>query len=276
MEYQLGSNLSSLAVSLKLLYSRVVALGQRVMALVLQPVIQSILNHLSVPNQWSEMSSLTGEVMQESEYMHQPEVANNPLLMAMIYLLKSDLAEKFGDLGFAAELLNAVECIGESIRYSHGVISWYGAAGNTHYRLFNATRKRRHLTKARSFKKRLSRIDAIGCPNASVAIALLDAHEATVRKSSGNRDSAMLNTFTECISRVASKGRVIEEAILNELAFFACARRNMVIDARMYLERALHIYKVDWRSLAKYTWLEETSNICLSVRRAPNSRFHPT
>jgi hypothetical protein len=54
-----------------------------------------------------------------------------------------------------------------------------------------------------------------------------------------------------------------EEASLNEIAFFACAKRHMMTDAKMYLQRALHIYKEDWGSLAKYAWLSETSNAIL-------------
>jgi hypothetical protein len=264
IEYQLGRNLTYLAESLKLFYSRVVDLGQRVMALVLQPLVQSILNHLSVPNQWSEISILTGDVMHESEYMRQSEVANNPLLMAMTCLLKSDLAEKFGAPGLAEGLLNKVDGIGDSLRFSHGIIAWYVAVGRTHYRLFYATGKRRHLAKARSFKKKLSRIDAIGCPNASVANAVLDAYEATARTSSDNNDDAMLRSFTECISIVANSGRVNDEADINEIAFFACARRNMVTDAQRYLQRALHVNREDWGSVAKYAWLKETSSAILA------------
>jgi hypothetical protein len=275
IEYQLGRNLRSLAESVTLFYSRVVDLGQRVMALVLQPVVQSILNHLSVPNRWSDISILTGEVMEESEYMRQPEVANNPLLMAMSFLLKADLAEKFGAPDLAEALFAKVERIGESVRFSHGAVAWYSAAGSTHYRLFKNTGKRRHLTKARSFKKRLSRIHATGCPNASVAIALLDAYEATVHKSSDNNDSAMLRTFTDCLSIVSESGRLNEEASLNEIAFFACARRNMVTDAQMYLQRALHIYKEDWGSLAKYAWLTETSNAMLRRIRTEGIQIVP-
>ena len=123
---------------------------------------------------------------------------------------------------------------------------------------------RRHLKTALSFKKRLVRIDAICCPNASTAVALLDACEAERRESSDNHDSAMLRTFTECISIVANSGRVNEEASLNEIAFFACARRKIVTDAQTYLQRALHIYKTEWGSLAKYAWLKETSNVILA------------
>jgi hypothetical protein len=266
LEYHLGRNLGSLAESLKLFYSRVVDLGQRVMALILQPVVQTILNHLSVPNHWGEMSILTGDVMDESEYMCQPEVVNNPLQRAMCWIMKSHLAEKFGELGLAEALLKKVELIAGSIRFSHGVLTWYSAAGRTHYLLFDATGKRRHLTKARSFKKRLLRIDAVGCPNASVAIALLDSYETAVLKSSYNPDSTMLRTFTDCLAIVAKSGRVNEEASLNEIAFFACAKRNMMSDAQRYLQRALHIYKEDWGSLAKHAWLTETSNAILAQR----------
>ena len=260
IEYQLGRNLSSLAESLKLFYSRVVDLGQRVMALILQPVLQSILNQLSVPNDWNDIAIFTGEVMDESEYMQEPEVINNPVGMATVFLLKANLAEKFGSLRLAETCLDKVGRIGESVRFSHGAVPWYQVAGITHYRLFAATGKRRHLKTARSFKKRLVRIDAIGCPNASTAVALLDAYEATLRESSDNHDSAMLKTFTTCLSIVAQGGRLNEEASLNEIAFFACAKRNMMTDANMYLERALQIYKEDWGSVAKYAWLKETSH----------------
>jgi hypothetical protein len=71
IEYQLGRNLSSLAEPLKLFYSRVVDLGQRVMALLLQPVVAK---HPKPICQFPTMIGvrsliLTGEVMHETEYM---------------------------------------------------------------------------------------------------------------------------------------------------------------------------------------------------------------
>lgn len=269
----IGRNLNALAESLQLFYNRVIDLGQHAMALVLQPVLQSILNQLSVPSDWSDVAILTGEVMNESEYLQEPEVADNPMLTAMTLLLKANLAASFGMFHLADTLFRRIAPVGGSLRFTHGVILWYEVAGLTQYSLFEATRKRRHLTMARSFRTKLTKLDSIGCPNTSGSIALLSAKEATVLNLTDH--ATLLRQLSDSLLIVERSGRANAEGVLNEIAFFACAKRNMATEAKMYLKGAMKVYQHDVKSVAKSFWLEERSATALSLLRCTPVRDQP-
>ena len=88
-------------------------------------------------------------------------------------------------------------------------------------------------------------------------------------------NATLLRHVSDCLSIVESSGRANAEGILNEIAFFACAKRGMVNEAKMYLERAMKVYKDDLESVAKSHWLEERSSTALSLLRSTSVRTQP-
>jgi hypothetical protein len=259
----LGANLRDTEASFRNFYDRTIEIGQKSMILCLKPYFQSILNQQTVILDWNNIAVLSGEVMEEEEYLSEVDEAANPVLKVVTYLLKAELAEKFGKLPLAEFLYSFIEKSGRSICFSHAVVPWWGSAGHAYYRIFLASGKRLHLRKARIYKKRLEKLLDIGCKNAASSVAYLRATEASVCGLVG--DSELLKILTQECQVITASSHIKMEASVHEEAGFACLRRGLQYEAQQYLKRALSIYE-QLGAFAKYHWLREKAmshQLCL-------------
>jgi hypothetical protein len=233
------------------------------MILCLKPYFQTILNQQMVFLDWNNIAVFNGEAMEEEDFLREVEQAGNPVLKVVTYLLKAELAEKFENFQLAESLYSFIEMSSRSIRFTHGVIPWWGSAGHAYYRMFLFSGKRFHLSKARMYRQRLEKVLALGCQNAASSVAYLRATEASVCGLVS--DSELLAIFTKESFVISSFPHVKMEASFHEEAGFACLRRGLQYEAQQYLEKAMHIYE-ELAAFAKYHWLRERAlkhNLCL-------------
>jgi hypothetical protein len=254
MQLFLFSNLKALEESFRSFYYRTRDIGQNAMILWLKPYLQSILNQQNHEGDWNSIAILNGEIMKEKEFLKEVDEAGNPVLKVVTYLLKAELAEKFENFRLAEMLYALIERTGRSIRFSHGVVLWWGSAGHAYYRMYLLNKKRIHLRKARMYRSRLEKLVSLGCQNASSSVAYLYATDASVHDSVS--DSELLTMFSQDITVVSKFCHTKMEASIHEETGFACLRRGLQSEARQFFQSSMQIHKT-LGALAKYHWLQE-------------------
>jgi hypothetical protein len=254
MQLFLGSNLKALEESFRSFYDRTREIGQNAMILWLKPYLQSILNQQNFEGDWNSIAILTGEIMTEDDFLKEVEQVGNPVLKVVTYLLKAELAEKFENFSLAETLYALIERIGRSIRFSHGVVPWWGSAGHAYYRMYLLYKKRTHIRKARMYKSRLEKLVSLGCQNASSSVAYLHTTDASVHGTVSN--SELLTIFSKDMAKVSKFGHSKMEASIYEEAGFACLRRGLESEAHAFFQSSLQIHE-KLGALAKYRWLQE-------------------
>jgi len=258
MQNYLGTNLTTLEVSMRASYDKVRELGQDGTILWLQPLLQYVLNMQSDDSKWEQISLLSGEIMKEEEYFRQVDEANHPILTVIGALVKAEIACFFDRYSDAAVMFEKIEAAEETIQLSYASLSYCWNAARTHYSLFEHSRKRYHLRKGRRYRRLLQRMVGAECPNAVPLLAFLVVQESMLRRGDMT-DAALRDVYDRGIVCLADAKLVHLEGVLNEKAGFAFARRGLRVEAERYFHRALHIYRNDWGAIAKYNWLQEMS-----------------
>ena len=250
-----GTHLSDQEEAIRANYGRICGLGQKDMLLWVQPPLQYVLilqNHLENDE---NLTCLTGDIMHEDGYMHHAREANHPILVVITLILKAQLACFFNEFKVAEAVFEKIAKVGHVIRFSFGAVTWYWSAGFAHYNLYRLSGKRKHLRKARKYKKRLERMHSLGSPNAAPYLGVLNAEEASLRRSTS--EAMLAKAYDTAIENLSKHKLVHVEGLLNEQAGFAFERLNRGAEAERYFDRAMHLYKDEWGSLAKYEWLKE-------------------
>jgi hypothetical protein len=274
--YMSGENLGSLEQFIRIWDRRLCDLGQDTMIRWIQPSMQFILNMRSSPSSWLDVLSLSGEVMNESEYMNVAIVANQKMMLFGFWSLKSLLAYNFGYYELAERAHTNMACLARSHRDSFAALPYHFYGAMIFYQRYRTTRKVKHRKTARKHINSLKRFEAVGSPNVSAFLVFLKAEELSLRA----RDvKALVSIYSDAIDAMKVERFVHLEALANErlgviLSSFGCHEESTT-----YLDEALRLCRDEWGAIAKYEWLliqrtlQSDASHCTSLQR-PVDEIH--
>jgi hypothetical protein len=126
--------------------------------------------------------------MHEDDYFREVYATNHAVLVVVALLWKAKLAVDFGNFRVATSIFESCKSFGaDALQFSHVAFPFYWDQARAHYGLFAETGQRKHLRKARTYKRILKRMTGNhGCPNASPLHTFLVAQEASLKKKSSN------------------------------------------------------------------------------------------
>lgn len=181
--------------------------------------------------------------------------ANYGTLRDVIALtLKSSLACYFGYFKEATEFCEEAERIGKQVvLFSFGRLSWLYGLSFAHFELYRDSGKRRHLGKARKYKKLLAKLASDGSSDAETLLMFISVVEMTLKKKVDKQQ--MLDAMESAVSHISAQRNHCLEGLLIEKVGFDFARRGHQSEAGSCFDRALDIYQNKWCSNAKYQWL---------------------
>ena len=270
IRHMLGENLESLERFMRTTYNRLLDLGQDAMIQWIQPSMQFILNMRASPSSWVDLTILTGEVMDESEFMSDAIATNHKILLRNVLRHKATLAYHFGFYEMAATIYQRMDRIGLDYENSVGALSYHFYGAMVFFERYRTTRQAKHLRTARKHIKRLERFEAFGSPNVSVYSIFLQAEGSALR----SRDvGALVMNYSTAIDALKAEGTVHLEALANE-------RLSMILSAlgchdlsKPYFDRASSLYS-QWGSIAKCEWMRKERSLRFNMSdcgRIPSS-----
>lgn len=255
MSIALGVNLDALEKSMRAQCDRLADLGQDGMLKLVQPPMQFVANLRSESTRWESLAVLSGDFMQEDDYMRDAAAADIQIKCALS--LKGVLACTFGFYSQVVSIYEEINEVAYGLRNGYGIIDRTWRASFAHFEQYRSFGKRRDLAKARRLKKALEKIDAQGCPNTGAFVALLVAQELSVCKP--HNATALTHAYRHAIKVSRCKKLVHIEALANEQAGFAFSRLKFYKESEAYIERAKSLYRDEWGSIAKCEWLRSQS-----------------
>jgi tetratricopeptide (TPR) repeat protein len=267
VEATLGTNLEQLEASMR---ADALAIGdssQEAMDMWTQPVKQFVVNlrNDKMPS-WQELTTLTGEFMDEATYLRRALASNHRILVMMTLNYKAILACCFGFYSMAESIFIELTSMGKTFFYSYGTPSNSLFGGIASYHCYQQTGKRKHLKLARKNRSRLASIVSRGSPDAPSYMSLLDAEDLAVRKSAPSH--AVVAAFETAIEKLVTAGIPHSEAYALERTGFFLANRGNYDDAVFYFQKALDLYFTTCGSIARHDWLVEQSERALGSREA--------
>lgn len=258
-----GTNLESLEDFMRVSYQRVKDLNrQEAMRMWAQPLIQYVLNlRKSGVTDWRELTSLTGEMMNEAQYMRDAIETNHSILIMIAWSRKAQLACLFGCWALSESVYRDMSTMGPAFHMSYAVVPSSFFAAIASYSRYQETGNNKHLKVAQSYKKKLQFVVSKGNPNAIPYMAVLDAEELSTRKSSSHESIGV--AYAKGIDAMATANVVHMEAFAHERAGFYYARHGSRSEAVDNFNRAMDLYLYEWGAIAKYEWLAEKSEKAL-------------
>jgi len=246
-----GENLQSLEKYLRDVHRRLFDFGQKELMMYFNPTLQLVLNLQNSEEDWKDLIVLTGEVMDENDFMKQ----SNELSEWLLQFYKMFLRYMFGfykeaeSIGknlfrhFLAE--NSFLCLPFNLYY--GLIS---------YEQYRSTGRRRHLRVARKCRKFLEHQHDFGNPNATPYLRIIEVEELSLRSNNVLQISQACN---RAIEFQIVEGLTHLEALSNEQAN-RILRSKMLIStgdnlAGYYFDQTIRVYREKWGVAAKYEWL---------------------
>jgi histidine kinase len=224
------------------------------------PTYQLALNLAGAFDNWIDAVALTGEAMDEKEYMRtcDPQLQDNVTMNNLI------LAYQFGYYDVAERALKTLGTANQLFRvHIHFPIHQF-YAGMTYIALYRQNRKRRYLWRARSHKRQLLKLRAVACPNSEPLLQILLAEEASLKSADLPKYQLSMKEAAETCRKA---GLVQYEGLLYERAGFIFAGYADFVKAEDYFVAAMELYQDAWGSCAKYDWLHEKSQQALKQPR---------
>ena len=258
IEISLGMNLEELEDSMRSSFQKIRDLSRDGMDIWSQTALQFVLNlRCRDVSNWQDLLLLTGEIMDEATYMQKAIGAKHNLLVLLAWAYKAQLAFLFGFWSISETLYEDTMAVGQSSYYSFGLMPHSLFGGLASYSVYAQNHKRKHLKLARSKRAKVARAVSRGCPNGGAFLSLLDAEDLSVRRHAKTQD--VTAAYARAIDAMALDGLPHTEALANERAGFFQVKTGNRSEALKYFERALYLYKYEWRSDAKHDWLLEAS-----------------
>lgn len=138
MENLLGGDAERKLEWMRYQYQRVQDLGQEDLLIWLQPPFQMLLNWRSEEN-WRHLTSLTGEIMDESTYLRRAKELKQNHLVTAVLIPKSTLQCALGFYEMAEKTFDELgDVLGKNLRFAYPVLSWYFWASFTFFELYRA------------------------------------------------------------------------------------------------------------------------------------------
>jgi len=248
-----GENLKSTVGSLLTVYRRVNDSGQDVFLMVMKPILQCVLNLQNESEEWEELSILTGEIMNEEEYMSQCTCDENSAFISLLLFCKMLLAYTF-DFHERAHALCEQLKGWNFVLFEQGMFSlpFYFYHAMICYSMYHSTGVRKYRRTARKCKKYISRHHSSGNPNAMPFLKIVEVEELFSRRS--RNPSTIYRACNNAIELQVKEGFTNLEALANE-------RANQILDevkfdhSENYLNQAMDAYRYKWGATAKYKLL---------------------
>jgi tetratricopeptide (TPR) repeat protein len=267
----IGENLATTEAFQRPAYRRSREFGHLSLLHWVSPIFQFVLNLRMHPSSWSDVLTLNGEMINETDYLEFARGANNTSFLWIFWLHKLQLAYHFGFLEMAASAVKEVAAVDDTSTRSHfNVYLWYFLASSVGYELHRSTGERCQLKSARKYHKAMENLKL--SPNCIPFLSVLEAHNLASKRRS--RPDAVTVAYNRAISVMAERKWPHIEGLVNERLAFYLAGIGEFDQARPYFNRAMWLYSDDWGSVAKYEWLKEAS-----VRAMPGRygrRVNPT
>jgi tetratricopeptide (TPR) repeat protein len=253
LRYILGENLGSLEQSMRAFHGKLCDLGQDAMIRWFQPCLQYVLIMRAPPRMsvWEDLTFLSGEVMDESEYLKEAITLNHKMLLMMVWKYKSLLAYNFGRYEMAEMLYYAMDGILRLYRNAFLAPPYHFYGAMIFYERYRSTRRAKHLKQARKHVKSLKRFEAAGSPNVSTFVLFLEAEALSL--TSGDV-TALVSAYTKAINASKAERFLDREALANERLGFVLHSLGCHELANTYVIIALSLY-AEWGATAKYEWL---------------------
>jgi hypothetical protein len=253
-QYYSGENISSIDQFARSKCVRINDLCSNAIPLWTKPGMQFFANLQSTSSNWENLTILTGDIMDEEEYLKDVSAKNHKLLMMLVWTHKAMLALCFGFFELAGSMYEKMRSSARLYRISYSGPNVYFNGAMIYYERFRTTGRRKYLKEIRRFTKGLRRFEAGGSPNVSVCLIILQAEKLTLK----SKDStAIIAAYTKGVE-AAKKERLVQfEALANE-------RLSAVLDSLEYhelsgffLDRAIDLCLDPWGAIAKHNWLLE-------------------
>jgi tetratricopeptide (TPR) repeat protein len=265
-EAVLGTNLEQLEASMRADARSISDFSQEAMDMWTQPAIQYVLNLRNDGSQsWQELTTLTGEFMDEEAYIRRALASNHRILVMMTMNFKAILACSFGFWSMAESIFIRLISMGKTFFFSYAATTTFLFGGIASYSCYKQSGKRKHLKLARKNRRRLASVALRGSPDAPSFLSFLDAEDLAVRKSA--TPGAVSAAYNAAVVKLASAGYFHNEAHALERAGFFQARLGNYDDATFYFQKALHLYYNTCGSIARHDWLAEQSERALQPGR---------
>ena len=256
----IGENLATLETYQRANYQRAFDIGQESMLQWSVPAMQYVLNLQSHASSWRDLIKMSGEVMNEFEYIRLAVEANNVLHLFTVWFFKMQLAYHFGYYKMAYNLLQDLTANGKGVIAHFDMPLWYFLGASTNYELYRSNGQRVHLKAARKYHNAIKRVKF--SPNCTPFLTFLDAEELAANRKSKTSD--VVFKYDQAISAMAELNWSNWEGLANERVGFHLVRADNFDQAKLYFDRAMELYRYEWGAIAKYEWLREKSEEALS------------
>jgi tetratricopeptide (TPR) repeat protein len=263
--YTIGENLGTLEEFVRESNTRISKLSKGVMNRFAQPSMQFVINMRSSGRRWKDLMMLSGDIMDENEYMRKAISTKNQIWMIALWTYKSLLAFHFGDFEMAASIYDKMESVARLHRCGFAGPNYYFHGAMIFYERFRATRRGRHLRTVRKHRKNLVRFEATGSPNASHFLLFLKAEELSLKSKDVGE---ILAAYTTAIGAVKKAHFFHLEALASERLSNVLSQLGKYEMSDSYMDRALTICEDPWGASAKYEWLLEKRHNSRSKSRA--------
>jgi hypothetical protein len=267
MGIMLGENLQILDESMRLTYNRMSDLSDAEGFLLWLPLQLQFVQNLQTkaPDSWRELTVLTGDAMDEDEFLCLVRRSGNKIFQIYCAMYKTMLAYHFGFYEMAGTLYCAIISSMPKAMSSHiTILELHTFGALSHCQLYRETGKRCYLERFRVAKRKLEQAQSIGCPNVSSQLLLLEAEHLSLQRRVAV--SKLRSAYRTAIEEFQREELVHLEALANERAAACLLSTNEVAISDIYLQRSLHLYKNGWGAYAKYEWLKATT-----TRNTPTS-----
>ena len=197
--YTLGENLGALEAFVQECNTRISKLSKGIMFRFAQPSMQFVINMRSSARCWKDITILSGDIMDENEYMRKAISTKNRIWMMVLWTYKSLLAFHFGYFEMAASIYLKMQSSARVYQCSFAGPNFYFHGALIFFERYRATRRGRYLRLVRKHKKNLLRFEAAGSPNVSEFLIFLKAEELSLKSKDAGE---VVATYTAAIDAV--------------------------------------------------------------------------
>lgn len=220
------------------------------------PFLQCILNLTSRFDHWNDAATLTGDAMDEKEYLAVCSRGDYATMTNSVLNLKLLLAYHFGCYDVAEATVVELASTAKVMRMHYICYMYHFYAGMTYFALSRRKKqKMNYFRMAVSHRRKLQKFRSIDCPNTEPLVQVLLAEQLSLNVPSHKEKYEA--SVELAVQSCTQSGLMQHTALVYERAGFTLAKTKNSEDAQPYFDRALAIYGPEWGSTAKYDWLNE-------------------
>ena len=233
----------------------------------LTPAVQAVCNLLGKSK---DTCVLTGEFMNEDEFLQNASEAKNSTLFIGAYVRILMLAYYMNNFDLAADAAKKSRPVGKKIISSSTATLQVFFDGLTALELARTSHQRLHLKRARLCIQKMKDWVKHSAHNLTHKLYLLEAEMAFLKN---DHDTALMK-YKDSIDVASNQGFVPDHALACERAGVALRHFGHEAEALSYLTKALHLYG-EWGAVVKVDQLEQMiGSIGSASRSEPPAESH--